>query len=80
MKPLTLLSLTDGKNQTTRLVYDEYGRVTNKIDQAGKVGQGRPPVSPVAESGTTLRATAGPSEIRQVLECARCCAAMAVHD
>src|SRR5207245_1373862 len=30
-----LLSLTDGKNQTTRWHYDEYGRVTNKLDQAG---------------------------------------------
>jgi RHS repeat-associated protein len=30
-----LLSLTDGKNQTTRWHYDEYGRVTNKVDQAG---------------------------------------------
>ncbi len=30
-----LLSLTDGKNQTTRWNYDEYGRVTNKLDQAG---------------------------------------------
>jgi len=29
-----LLSLTDGKNQTTRWTYDEYGRVTNKVDQA----------------------------------------------
>src|SRR5258708_31506606 len=29
-----LLSLTDGKNQTTRWNYDEYGRVTNKLDQA----------------------------------------------
>jgi RHS repeat-associated protein len=28
-----LLSLTDGKNQTTRWGYDEYGRVTNKLDQ-----------------------------------------------
>jgi YD repeat-containing protein len=25
-----LLSLTDGKNQTTRWSYDEYGRVINK--------------------------------------------------
>ncbi len=30
-----LLSLTDGKSQTTRRNYDEYGRVTNKVDQAG---------------------------------------------
>jgi YD repeat-containing protein len=30
-----LLSLTDGKVQTTRWNYDEYGRVTNKLDQAG---------------------------------------------
>jgi RHS repeat-associated protein len=30
-----LLSLTDGKNQTTRWGYDEYGRVTNKFDQIG---------------------------------------------
>jgi len=30
-----LLSLTDGKGQTTRWNYDEYGRVTNKLDQAG---------------------------------------------
>jgi RHS repeat-associated protein len=29
-----LLSLTDGENQTTRWGYDEYGRVTNKLDQA----------------------------------------------
>jgi RHS repeat-associated protein len=29
-----LLSLTDGKNQTTRWNYDQYGRVTNKLDQA----------------------------------------------
>jgi len=32
-----LLSLTDGKVQTTRWNYDEYGRVTNKVDQAGTV-------------------------------------------
>jgi YD repeat-containing protein len=32
-----LLSLTDGKSQTTRWNYDEYGRVTNKVDQAGTV-------------------------------------------
>jgi RHS repeat-associated protein len=30
-----LLSLTDGKVQITRWNYDEYGRVTNKLDQAG---------------------------------------------
>lgn len=30
-----LISLTDGKNQTTRWNYDAYGRVTNKLDQAG---------------------------------------------
>jgi len=30
-----LLSLTDGKNQTTKWNYDEYGRVTNKVDQVG---------------------------------------------
>lgn len=30
-----LLSLTDGKNQTTRWKYDQFGRVTNKLDQAG---------------------------------------------
>jgi RHS repeat-associated protein len=30
-----LLSLTDGKDQTTRWSYDEYGRVTNKLDQVG---------------------------------------------
>jgi RHS repeat-associated protein len=30
-----LLSLTDGKNQTTKWNYDEYGRVTNKLDQVG---------------------------------------------
>ena len=29
-----LLSLTDGKNQTTKWNYDEHGRVTNKLDQA----------------------------------------------
>jgi YD repeat-containing protein len=32
-----LLSLTDGKTNTTRWKYDEYGRVTNKFDQAGNV-------------------------------------------
>jgi RHS repeat-associated protein len=30
-----LLSLTDGKGQTTHWGYDQYGRVTNKLDQAG---------------------------------------------
>ncbi len=30
-----LLSLTDGKNQTTRWKYDLFGRMTNKLDQAG---------------------------------------------
>jgi RHS repeat-associated protein len=30
-----LLSLTDGKNQTTRWNHDEYGRATNKLDQVG---------------------------------------------
>jgi YD repeat-containing protein len=30
-----LLSLTDGKGQTTEWNYDPYGRVTNKLDQAG---------------------------------------------
>lgn len=30
-----LLSLTDGKGQVTRWSYDEYGRVTNKLDQTG---------------------------------------------
>jgi RHS repeat-associated protein len=32
-----LLSLTDGKGQTTRWGYDTFGRVTNKVDQAGSV-------------------------------------------
>lgn len=32
-----MLSLTGGKNQTTQWKYDEYGRVTNKLDQAGAV-------------------------------------------
>ena len=32
-----MLSLTDGKNQTTRWSYDSYGRVTNKLDQTGTV-------------------------------------------
>jgi RHS repeat-associated protein len=30
-----LLSLTDGKTQTTSWGYDQYGRVTNKVDNAG---------------------------------------------
>ena len=30
-----LLSLTDGKNQTTSWGYDSFGRVTNKVDAAG---------------------------------------------
>ncbi len=30
-----LLALVDGKNQVTQWKYDEYGRVTNKLDQAG---------------------------------------------
>jgi len=30
-----LKTLTDGKNQTTTWNYDRYGRVTNKLDQAG---------------------------------------------
>src|SRR5207249_11096382 len=30
-----LLSLTDGKGQTTHWGWDEYGRTTNKLDQAG---------------------------------------------
>ena len=30
-----LLSLTDAKNQTTTWKYDEYGRVTNKLDASG---------------------------------------------
>src|SRR5207247_9072656 len=29
-----LLSLTDGKSQITRWNWDEYGRTTNKLDQA----------------------------------------------
>ena len=29
-----LLALVDGKNQVTKWNYDEYGRVTNKLDQA----------------------------------------------
>jgi len=30
-----LLALVDGKNQVTKWKYDSYGRVTNKLDQAG---------------------------------------------
>jgi RHS repeat-associated protein len=30
-----LISLTDGKLHTTKWNYDEYGRLTNKLDQAG---------------------------------------------
>src|SRR5439155_23177269 len=30
-----LKTLTDGKNQVTTWNYDQYGRVTNKLDQAG---------------------------------------------
>ena len=29
-----LWKLTDGKSQTTTWLYDDYGRVTNKVDQA----------------------------------------------
>ena len=32
-----LLSLTDGKNQTTRWAYDSFGRVTAKTNQVGSV-------------------------------------------
>jgi RHS repeat-associated protein len=32
-----LLSLTDGKNQITQWKYDQFGRMTNKLDQAGTV-------------------------------------------
>jgi YD repeat-containing protein len=32
-----LLSLTDGKNQTTHWTYDYFGRVSNKVGQAGAV-------------------------------------------
>jgi RHS repeat-associated protein len=32
-----LLTLTDGKSQTTTWHYDEFGRATNKLDQAGAV-------------------------------------------
>jgi len=28
------MALVDGKNQVTKWNYDEYGRVTNKVDQA----------------------------------------------
>lgn len=30
-----LLALVDGKNQVTKRNYDEYRRVTNKVDQVG---------------------------------------------
>ncbi len=32
-----LLALTDGKSHSTLWNYDQYGRVTNKVDQAGSV-------------------------------------------
>ncbi len=32
-----LLALTDGKGQTTHWGYDDYGRVTNKVDAAGNL-------------------------------------------
>jgi RHS repeat-associated protein len=32
-----LLTLTDGKSQTTSWNYDEYGRVTNKVDAAANI-------------------------------------------
>jgi RHS repeat-associated protein len=32
-----LLTLTDGKNQTTTWNYDEFGRVTNKLDAANNI-------------------------------------------
>ena len=32
-----LLTLKDGKNQTTRWNYDQYGRVTNKVDAASNL-------------------------------------------
>jgi RHS repeat-associated protein len=32
-----LLSLTDGKGQTTQWNYDQFGRATNKLDQTGTV-------------------------------------------
>jgi YD repeat-containing protein len=32
-----LLTLTDRKNHTSTWGYDAYGRVTNKLDQAGSV-------------------------------------------
>ena len=31
-----LVALVDGKNQVTKWKYDECGRVTNKLDQAGR--------------------------------------------
>ena len=55
-----LLSLTDGKNQTTKWKYNEYGRVTNKIDQAGTTilkytydADGRPASRWSASKGST---------------------------
>jgi RHS repeat-associated protein len=35
--PGALLSITDGRNQTTSWNYDEFGRATNKVDAAGVV-------------------------------------------
>lgn len=32
-----LLTLTDGKNQTTTWIYDSFGRVTNKVDAANNL-------------------------------------------
>ena len=32
-----LLTLVDGKTQTNKWNYDEYGRATNKLDQAGAI-------------------------------------------
>jgi YD repeat-containing protein len=32
-----LLTLTDGKNQTTSWIYDSFGRVTNKVDAANNI-------------------------------------------
>jgi RHS repeat-associated protein len=32
-----LLVLTDGKNQTTRWLYDSFGRVTNKVDALNRI-------------------------------------------
>ncbi|MGB7768985.1 MAG: hypothetical protein WBN22_09065 [Verrucomicrobiia bacterium] len=32
-----LLTLTDGKNQTTAWSYDQYGRVTNKVDATNEI-------------------------------------------